>query len=142
MITSTTSFAAWVTLGRHLPPRVNLSCFGCKFLDVGLSQVFLGGQGGFRRLPSPQYIESMPETFPETVSNDVCQDVNVAEMPHFFVAPAFDINVGNSVRQLGTFDLGQSYALQTLCRTGDAVIDVGTRLSTLKRCAPKYTPSE
>ncbi|CAE7869299.1 unnamed protein product [Symbiodinium microadriaticum] len=55
-------------------------------------------------------------------------DVNVAEMPHFFVAPAFDINVGNSVRQLGTFDLGQSYALQTLCRTGDAVIDVGANV--------------
>ena len=46
-------------------------------------------------------------------------------MPHYFVAPAFDINVGNAVRQLGTFDLGQSYALQTLCRSGDVVIDVG-----------------
>ena len=49
----------------------------------------------------------------------------MAEMPHYFVAPAFDINVGNAVRQLGTFDLGQSYALQTLCRSGDVVIDVG-----------------
>lgn len=53
------------------------------------------------------------------------KDVNLAEMPHYFVAPAFDINVGNAVRQLGTFDLGQSYALQTLCRSGDVVIDVG-----------------
>lgn len=53
------------------------------------------------------------------------QDVNLAEMPHYFVAPAFDINVGNAVRQLGTFDLGQSYALQTLCGSGDVVIDVG-----------------
>ena len=57
-----------------------------------------------------------------------CQDVNLAEMPHYFVAPAFDVNVGNAVRQLGTFDLGQSYALQTLCRSGDVVIDVGANV--------------
>ena len=56
------------------------------------------------------------------------QDVNLAEMPHFFVAPAFDVNVGNAVRQLGTFDLGQSYALQSLCREGDVVIDVGANV--------------
>ncbi|CAJ1354788.1 unnamed protein product [Effrenium voratum] len=55
-------------------------------------------------------------------------DVNLAEMPHFFVAPALDINVGSAVRQLGTFDLGQSYALQTLCRQGDLVVDVGANL--------------
>ncbi|CAE7237172.1 unnamed protein product [Symbiodinium natans] len=55
-------------------------------------------------------------------------DVNLAEMPHYFVAPAFDINVGNAVRQLGTFDLGQSYALQTLCKAGDIVIDVGANV--------------
>jgi len=54
--------------------------------------------------------------------------VNLAEMPHYFVAPAFDINVGNAVRQLGTFDLGQSYALQMLCRSGDVVIDVGANV--------------
>ena len=58
----------------------------------------------------------------------MCQDVNLAEMPHYFVAPAFDVNVGNAVRQLGTFDLGQSYALQTLCRSGDVVIDVGANV--------------
>lgn len=55
-------------------------------------------------------------------------DVNLGELPHFFVAPAFDINVGNAVRQLGTFDLGQSYALQTLCRQGDIVVDVGANV--------------
>jgi len=54
--------------------------------------------------------------------------VHRAELPHFFVAPAFDINVGNAVRQVGTFDLGQSYALQTLCRPGDVVIDVGANI--------------
>jgi len=55
-------------------------------------------------------------------------DVNLGELPHFFVAPALDINVGNAVRQLGTFDLGQSYALQTLCRRGDTVLDVGANM--------------
>ena len=63
------------------------------------------------------------------------KDVNLAEMPHYFVAPAFDINVGNAVRQLGTFDLGQSYALQTLCKAGDVVIDVGPCLSFLREAA-------
>jgi len=55
-------------------------------------------------------------------------DVNQGELPHFFVAPAMDINVGNAVRQLGTFDLGQSYALQTLCRRGDTVLDIGANV--------------
>lgn len=55
-------------------------------------------------------------------------DVALGELPHFFVGPAFDINVANAVRQLGTFDLGQSYALQTLCRRGDLVLDVGANI--------------
>merc|ERR1712217_359830 len=37
-------------------------------------------------------------------------------------------NVGNAVRQLGTFDLGQSYALQSLCRRGDTVLDIGANV--------------
>lgn len=61
---------------------------------------------------------------------DLCcrGDVHLGEIPHFFVAPAFDINVGNAVRQVGTFDLGQSYALQSLCRPGDTVVDVGANV--------------
>lgn len=55
-------------------------------------------------------------------------DVSRGELPHFFVAPAFDINVGNAVRQVGTFDLGQSYALQALCRRGDIVLDIGANV--------------
>jgi len=55
-------------------------------------------------------------------------DVRHGELPHFFVAPALDINVGSAIRQLGTFDLGQSYALQTLCKEGDVVIDVGANV--------------
>eukprot|EP00927_Polykrikos_kofoidii_P080875 TRINITY_DN7787_c0_g1_i1.p1 TRINITY_DN7787_c0_g1~~TRINITY_DN7787_c0_g1_i1.p1 ORF type:complete len:482 (-),score=75.16 TRINITY_DN7787_c0_g1_i1:339-1784(-) len=55
-------------------------------------------------------------------------DVGGKELPHFFVAPAFDINVGNAVRQVGTFDLGQSYALQALCRPGDIVLDIGANV--------------
>eukprot|EP00929_Paragymnodinium_shiwhaense_P009987 TRINITY_DN114462_c0_g1_i1.p1 TRINITY_DN114462_c0_g1~~TRINITY_DN114462_c0_g1_i1.p1 ORF type:complete len:502 (-),score=113.98 TRINITY_DN114462_c0_g1_i1:10-1515(-) len=58
-----------------------------------------------------------------------CQgDVSRGELPHHFVAPAFDINVGNSVRQVGTFDLGQSYALQSLCKPGDIVVDIGANV--------------
>jgi len=66
----------------------------------------------------------------EHFTYDLCcrGDVDLGELPHFFVAPAFDINVGNAVRQLGTFDLGQSYALQTLCRSGDIVLDVGANV--------------
>jgi len=55
-------------------------------------------------------------------------DVHLGELPHFFVAPGLDINVGNAVRQLGTFDLGQSYALQALCRHGDVVLDIGANV--------------
>ncbi|CAL1137541.1 unnamed protein product [Cladocopium goreaui] len=71
-----------------------------------------------------------PDCWDEYFTYELCcvGDVNLAEMPHYFVAPAFDINVGNAVRQLGTFDLGQSYALQTLCRSGDVVIDVGANV--------------
>lgn len=61
---------------------------------------------------------------------DLCCRGNVfpGELPHFFVAPAMDINVGSAVRQLGTFDLGQSYALQSLCNVGDVVVDVGANV--------------
>jgi FkbM family methyltransferase len=52
----------------------------------------------------------------------------LGELPHFFVGPAYDINVANAVRQVGTFDLGQSYALQTLCRQGDTVLDIGANI--------------
>ncbi|CAK0826742.1 unnamed protein product [Prorocentrum cordatum] len=55
-------------------------------------------------------------------------NVELYELPHFFVAPAMDVNVGNAVRQLGTFDLGQSYALQTLCHSGDTVLDIGANV--------------
>jgi len=61
---------------------------------------------------------------------DLCclGDVGNRELPHHFVSPAFDINVGSIVRQWGTFDLGQSYALQTLCRSGDIVLDIGANI--------------
>jgi len=61
---------------------------------------------------------------------DLCckGDVSLGELPHFFVGPAYDINVANAVRQVGTFDLGQSYALQTLCRRGDTVLDIGANI--------------
>jgi len=61
---------------------------------------------------------------------DLCckGDVSLGELPHFFVGPALDINVANAVRQVGTFDLGQSYALQTLCRKGDIVLDIGANV--------------
>jgi len=55
-------------------------------------------------------------------------DVARGELPHFFVGPALDINVASAVRQVGTFDLGQSYALQTLCRKGDIVLDIGANI--------------
>mmetsp|Transcript_99695 Transcript_99695/g.281465 ORF Transcript_99695/g.281465 Transcript_99695/m.281465 type:complete len:486 (-) Transcript_99695:17-1474(-) len=55
-------------------------------------------------------------------------DIGNKEIPHFFVAPAFDINVGSAVRQIGTFDLSQSYALQALCRPGDLVLDIGANV--------------
>lgn len=55
-------------------------------------------------------------------------DVSLGELPHFFVGPALDINVANAVRQLGTFDIGQSYAMQTLCRRGDTVLDIGANI--------------
>jgi FkbM family methyltransferase len=55
-------------------------------------------------------------------------DVGSAELPHYFVGPAYDLNVANAVRQVGTFDLGQSYAMQTLCKTGDVVLDIGANI--------------
>jgi len=55
-------------------------------------------------------------------------DLARGELPHFFSVPAMDINVGNTVKRRGTFDLRMSYALQSLCRRGQTVIDVGANL--------------
>lgn len=58
-----------------------------------------------------------------------CQgELKGREMPHFFSVPAYDINVGNTLRHRGTFDLRMSYALQAICRRGDIVLDVGANL--------------
>lgn len=55
-------------------------------------------------------------------------DLTKGELPHFFSVPAMDINVGNTVKRRGTFDLRMSYALQSLCRRGQTVVDVGANL--------------
>lgn len=58
-----------------------------------------------------------------------CQgEVAGGELPHFFVGPAYDINVASAVRYGGTFDIAQSYAMQALCRRGDMVLDIGANI--------------
>lgn len=58
-----------------------------------------------------------------------CQgNLDVGELPHFFSVPALDINVGNTLKRRGTFDQRMSYALQSLCRPGYTVLDVGANL--------------
>jgi len=61
---------------------------------------------------------------------DLCclGDLAHGEAPHFYSAPALDINVGNTLKMRGTFDLRMSYALQALCRRGDTVLDVGANI--------------
>jgi len=44
------------------------------------------------------------------------------------LTPAYDVNVGSRMRQQGTFHVGQSYALQSLCGPGDTVVDAGANL--------------
>eukprot|EP00746_Dinoflagellata_sp_MGD_P019384 gnl/MRDRNA2_/MRDRNA2_14505_c0_seq1.p1 gnl/MRDRNA2_/MRDRNA2_14505_c0~~gnl/MRDRNA2_/MRDRNA2_14505_c0_seq1.p1 ORF type:complete len:441 (-),score=90.34 gnl/MRDRNA2_/MRDRNA2_14505_c0_seq1:59-1381(-) len=72
----------------------------------------------------------MEACFDDHFSYELCclGELNRGEMPHHFIGPALDLNVANTVRQLGTFDISQSYGLQTLCREGDIVIDVGANI--------------
>jgi len=44
------------------------------------------------------------------------------------LTPAYDVNVGSRMRQQGTFHVGQSYALQSLCGPGDVVVDAGANI--------------
>ncbi|CAD7961917.1 unnamed protein product [Amoebophrya sp. A25] len=50
------------------------------------------------------------------------------DVSHAFLAPANDMNVGNAVRHWGTFDMAQSYGMQSLVEQGDLVIDVGANI--------------
>ncbi|CAD7949282.1 unnamed protein product [Amoebophrya sp. A120] len=50
------------------------------------------------------------------------------DVPHHFLAPAMDMNVGNAVRHWGTFDLAQSYAMQSFLNEGDVVLDIGANV--------------
>mmetsp|Transcript_11284 Transcript_11284/g.27597 ORF Transcript_11284/g.27597 Transcript_11284/m.27597 type:complete len:511 (-) Transcript_11284:1424-2956(-) len=57
-----------------------------------------------------------------------CEGKITKDVPHYFLAPALDMNVGNAVRHWGTFDLAQSYAMQSLLSDNDIVLDVGANV--------------
>lgn len=115
-------------VANHLNPPVSTSGAQWCWLDGrGVGSNGLSRKTCCDASRGPRGLESCWDDY---FSFELCclGDVSRGELPHFFVAPAFDINVGNAVRQVGTFDLGQSYAMQTLCRDGDTVLDIGANV--------------
>lgn len=51
-----------------------------------------------------------------------------AEVPHTFVLPAFDLNIGHAIKLVGTHNIRQSYEMQSLLRPGDGFVDCGANL--------------
>ena len=56
------------------------------------------------------------------------QKPRTSEVPHTFVIPAFDLNIGHAMKLVGTHNPHQSYQLQMLVRPGDCVVDAGANL--------------
>lgn len=50
------------------------------------------------------------------------------EVPHTFVLPALDLNIGHAIKLVGTHNIRQSYEMQLLLRSGDTFIDCGANL--------------
>lgn len=50
------------------------------------------------------------------------------EVPHSFVLPAFDLNIGHAIKLVGTHNIRQSYEMQLLLRPGDTFVDCGANL--------------
>ncbi|CAE8585525.1 unnamed protein product [Polarella glacialis] len=50
------------------------------------------------------------------------------EVPHTFVLPAFDLNIGHAMKLVGTHNIRQSYEMQLLLRPGDSFVDCGANL--------------
>lgn len=49
-------------------------------------------------------------------------------VPHHFVLPYFDVNIGNAIKNQGSMNHYQSYQMQSMLRPGDTVVDVGGNL--------------
>uniref|UniRef100_A0A7S4SM33 Methyltransferase FkbM domain-containing protein n=1 Tax=Alexandrium monilatum TaxID=311494 RepID=A0A7S4SM33_9DINO len=49
-------------------------------------------------------------------------------VPHHFVLPYFDVNIGNIIKNQGSMNHYQSYQMQSMLRPGDTVVDVGGNL--------------
>lgn len=49
-------------------------------------------------------------------------------VPHHFVVPFFDANIGNAIKNQGSMNHHQSYHMQLMLREGDTVLDVGANL--------------
>lgn len=49
-------------------------------------------------------------------------------VPHHFLVPYFDVNIGNAIKNQGSMNHYQSYHMQMLVREGDKVVDAGANL--------------
>jgi len=69
---------------------------------------------------------SLPaQPFQETQDGFARRELRV---PHHFVVPYFDVNIGNIIKNQGSMNHYQSYEMQMLLRPGDTVVDVGANL--------------
>ena len=49
-------------------------------------------------------------------------------VPHFYVVPFYDTNIGNIMKQSSAMNIIQSYEMQSVLRAGEVFVDVGANL--------------
>jgi hypothetical protein len=49
-------------------------------------------------------------------------------LPHFYLVPFYDTNIGNIMKQTSAMNIVQSYEMQSILSAGDVFIDVGANL--------------
>jgi len=79
--------------------------------------------------PPPRPLKSH-ERIPLQAFQDTQQEFAGLEgrVPHHFVVPFFDTNIGNIIKNQGSMNHYQSYQMQMMLRPGDVAIDVGGNL--------------
>jgi len=80
-----------------------------------------------KRLPRPRrrHMDIPLQPFEDTQSE---LERFERRVPHHFVVPGFDVNIGNVIKNQGSMNHLQSYHMQMMLRTGDTVLDVGANL--------------
>lgn len=77
------------------------------------------------RVPRKRYGDIPLQPFQDTQADFAGFERRV---PHHFVVPFYDTNIGNAIKNQGSMNHHQSYHMQLMLREGDTVLDVGANL--------------